>query len=331
MIVITGGAGFIGSVLVWKLNELGYSDIIIVDSFRQKDKWKNLAKRQFLEIIDKNYFLENLNRTNILKECDFVYHLGACSSTTESDFNFLLQNNTKYSQELFNKCAQCSVPFVYASSAATYGSGHLGYSDEISNIDKLQAINPYGFSKKIFDSWVIKQTKRPPLWMGMKFFNVYGPNEYHKEEMKSLIAKAIPQIKANKSLQLFKSHKTGIADGEQKRDFIYVKDVVSVLANIFLAYKQKNKDIHSGVYNLGTGKSRSFVDLGRAIFSALDLRARFQWIDIPDSIREQYQYFTEASVDNLNSAINEQINYTNLEDGVRDYIKNYLLAGDPYI
>jgi ADP-L-glycero-D-manno-heptose 6-epimerase len=322
MIVITGGSGFIGSVLLWKLNQQGYKDILIVDQFDKSPKWKNLNGKLYKDIVEKNEFRKLLHNSAFLNNCKVIFHMGACSSTTEDDLSYLLDNNTNYSKELFNFCTIKQIPFIYASSAATYGNGEKGYSDQLK--EQLSPINPYGFSKHVFDLWATRQRACPPLLIGLKFFNVYGPNEYHKDDMKSIVAKAVPQIKQNKSLKLFKSYKKDIADGEQQRDFVYVKDVANIMFSLWKKYYEKTHDITSGVYNLGTGQARSFVELGRAVFSALKQKENFEWIEMPDSIKNQYQYFTQSDNSRLYKNTLSCDKFTSLEDGIKDYVVNYL-------
>lgn len=332
MIVVTGSAGFIGSAFVWKLNQEGYRDIILVDEFGTGDKWKNIIKRQYSEIIHKNDFIHKIStEKSTAKSITAVVHMGACSSTTERDVDFLIKNNIQYSMELFKFCEQQEIPYIYASSAATYGDGDSGYSDDPENIDSLKPINPYGWSKQVMDQWAMKQHSQPPFWAGLKFFNVYGPNEYHKEAMMSLVCKAVPQIQNDGFLKLFKSYREGIDHGEQKRDFVYVKDVVDVMFFLLSKSLGGNHGMKSGIYNLGCGKARSFADLGRATFSAMQKDAKFEWVEMPESIRNQYQYFTEACLSNLREKTGYQKPFHTLEEGVADYVANYLLNEDPYL
>jgi ADP-L-glycero-D-manno-heptose 6-epimerase len=324
MIVITGGSGFIGSVLLKHLNNQGYKDILVVDHFGESSKWKNLNGKIYTDIVEKSEFRNLLSNSVFLNNCKVIYHLGACSSTTEKNVSYLLDNNTNYSKALFSFCTLKKIPFIYASSAATYGNGEHGYSDLLSQ--ELNPINPYGFSKHIFDNWALRQRACPPVWLGLKFFNVYGPNEYHKGEMQSLIAKAVPQIQQTKKLKLFKSYRSDFSHGEQQRDFIYVKDAAAIMTTLWENYSQKKHDIISGVYNLGTGESRSFLDLGKAVFKSLGEKENFEWIEMPEEIKNQYQYYTKSDNHRLYKNTFSSNNFTSLEKGVKDYVQNYLLS-----
>jgi ADP-L-glycero-D-manno-heptose 6-epimerase len=327
MIVITGGAGFIGSALVWQLNQSGINDILIVDELGCQDKWKNLSKRQFTDIIHIDNFIPWITASKDRK-IEAIVHMGACSTTTEVDADFLLKNNVHYSMSLFEYCAAKQIPFIYASSAATYGQGELGYVDDPEQIPLLRPINKYGYSKQLFDGWALKQKKTPPFWIGLKFFNVYGPQEYHKGAQASVILHAFPQIREHKKLKLFKSYKEDVAHGEQKRDFIYVKDAVKIME--FLLKKKSKRQ--SGIYNFGTGLARTFVDLGTCVFHAMELnKPKFEWIDMPEALQLQYQYFTAADMRNLRTKIGYKDPFYSLEEGVQDYVRNYLLTEDPYL
>ena len=337
MIIVTGGAGFIGSAMVARLNGLGIRDSVIVDNLGTTAKWRNLCGLQYAEYINKNELFSVFNKQpKFARSITAVIHMGACSSTTETDVDYLMRNNVDYSKSLWKFCLEQNIPFLYASSAATYGNGELGYGDDPGQMNRLRPINPYGYSKQVFDQWVLSRETAPPFWAGFKFFNVYGPNEYHKESMMSLVCKAVPQIQSEGKLKLFKSYKEGIGHGEQKRDFIYVKDVVDVLVH-FLDHsgyhpkKPKSAMIKSGIYNLGTGKARSFADLGRACFKSMNLTENFEWIDMPMSIRHQYQYFTEADLTRLRRDGCYDRPFMSLEDGVHDYVQNYLLKEDQYL
>ena len=319
MILVTGGAGFIGSVLVSELNRIGETDIVIVDRLEKSVKWKNLRDLKYREYIHADELFSG-DYDDLISETDIIYHMGACSSTTEIDMDFLMKNNVQYSKALFQFAATKNVPIIYASSAATYGDGELGYEDNEDELHKLRPLNPYGYSKQLFDEWVLREsTAKPDHWFGLKFFNVFGPNEYHKEEMRSLVHKAYGQIKETGKVKLFKSHKEGFKDGEQLRDFIYVKDVIRVM--IELSYTDKAQ--FSGIYNLGTGKARSFKDLVLATYKAMGKNPEIEYIDMPLSIRNQYQYFTEANTEKLLSAI-PGFEFTNLETAVLDYVTNHL-------
>ena len=319
MILVTGGAGFIGSVLLKELNNLGHKDILVVDRLRNSQKWLNLRGTKFVHYlhVDELFLPENL--TSLLKVTK-IFHMGACSSTTEMDMDYLMKNNVEYSKKLFNFALEKKIPFLYASSAATYGAGEHGYSDDHELITKLRPLNPYGYSKHLFDEWVLNQTKTPPLWFGIKFFNVYGPNEYHKGPMRSVVHKSFQEIVATGKVKLFRSHRKDFQDGKQLRDFIYVKDVVRAMLELVDLKKAGS----SGIYNLGTGKAGSFNDLVNATFKAMGREAQIEYIDMPESVRGQYQYFTEAKMTKLQNVL-PHFRFMNLEEGVTDYVKNYLL------
>jgi ADP-L-glycero-D-manno-heptose 6-epimerase len=315
-IIVTGAAGFIGSCLVSFLNEQGYDNLILVDEFDREDRTLNLLHKKFIVQVERENFFEWYQKENI--KADFVFHLGARTDTTEFNYAIHQHLNVDYSEKMWKLCTENTIPLVYASSAATYGDGTFGYSDEDDSlIEKLQPLNPYGVSKSEFDKWVLKQTTHPPFWAGLKFFNVYGPNEYHKARMASVIFHSFNQIKQNGKVKLFRSHKEGFKDGEQLRDFVYVKDVVNVCN-----WLMQNKSA-SAIYNLGTGSARSFNDLVKSTFAGLGLEPNIEFIDMPLDIRDKYQYFTEASMDKLKAAGYTNEFYT-LEKGVEDYVKNYL-------
>jgi ADP-L-glycero-D-manno-heptose 6-epimerase len=315
MIILTGASGFIGSCLLKTLNEAGMHDIILVDDFSNSEKQKNIEHKKFSKQINRNEFLKWFLSTEI--KIDFVLHIGAKTDTTLFDKNIFDELNLFYSQELWKICSQKNIPLIYASSAATYGGGEFGYDDDESKIKNLQPLNPYGQSKQDFDVWALQQNQRPPFWAGLKFFNVYGPNEYHKARMASVVFHAFHQIKNSGKVKLFKSHKPEFQDGEQLRDFIYVKDICKVI--LFLM----NKKTKSGIYNLGTGKARSFNDLVNSIFKTLQLPSKIEYIETPIDIRDKYQYFTEANMQKL-IAQGYDKPFTSIEDGVKDYVKNYL-------
>ncbi|HTC00962.1 MAG TPA: ADP-glyceromanno-heptose 6-epimerase [Ferruginibacter sp.] len=315
-IIVTGAAGFIGSCLVSFLNEQGYENLILVDEFDREDRTLNLLHKKFIVQVERENFFEWYPKENI--KADFVFHLGARTDTTEFDYSIHQHLNVDYSEKMWKLCTENNIPLVYASSAATYGDGAFGYSDEDDSlIEKLQPLNPYGVSKNEFDKWALKQTAHPPFWAGLKFFNVYGPNEYHKARMASVIFHSFNQIKQNGKVKLFRSHKEGFKDGEQLRDFIYVKDVVNVCN-----WLMQNKPA-SAIYNLGTGTARPFNDLVKSTFAGLGLEPNIEFIDMPLDIRDKYQYFTEASMDKLKAAGYTDSFYS-LEEGVEDYVKNYL-------
>lgn len=316
MIIVTGAAGFIGSCLISKLNSLNFNYIIAVDDFSNEIKNQNLEGKKIKEFVNRNSFFDWLDAN--YKEVEFCFHIGARTDTTEFDIRIFEDLNINYSKEVWKRCVNYQIPLVYASSAATYGLGELGYDDDETQISKLKPLNPYGDSKNIFDNWVLKQEDKPFFWAGLKFFNVYGPNEYHKGRMASVIFHTFNQVKNTGAMKLFKSHRSDFADGMQARDFIYVKDLIDVC--IFLMYHRKN----SGIYNLGSGKARTFLDLVNATFKAINKESNITYIDIPEDIRETYQYFTEANMNKLKQ-IGFTKEFTSLEDGVEDYVKNYLI------
>lgn len=320
MIVVTGAEGFIGSCLVARLNQDGFSDLVLVDDFGAiENRERNLEGKKYTALVERKDFFDWLNLNTI--ELEFVFHIGARTDTTESDEQIFKELNVDFSKRLFKVCANEGIPLVYASSAATYGDGAFGYDDNENGLNQLQPLNPYGRSKNEFDIWALAQEKQPLFWAGLKFFNVFGPNEYHKKRMASVIFHAFHQIQNEGKVKLFQSHRPDYKDGEQMRDFIYVKDLCDVC--IYLMHHRKN----SGIYNLGTGEARTWNDLVSAIFMALGKEKNIEYIPVPEDIREKYQYFTEANMDKLRS-----IGYTNkflsVEDAVLDYVKNYLLPGN---
>lgn len=317
MILVTGGAGFIGSVLVKELNKVGRKDIIIVDRLAKSAKWLNLRNLKYQEYINCDQFFSSpIN----WKKIEAIYHMGACSSTTERDVDYLMKNNFEYSKKLFLLATSYKIPIVYASSAATYGDGDSGYSDSHESVASLLPLNPYGYSKQLMDEWVLAQKKYPPFWAGVKFFNVYGPNEYHKGEMRSLVHKAFFQIGSTKKVKLFKSHRDGISDGEQKRDFVYVVDVVRAMIEMI----KSGNAAQSGIYNLGAGHARSFKDLMLATFAAMKINPQIEFIDMPTELRDQYQYFTEAQMNKFFTTF-PNVKFSSVEEGVSDYVINYLM------
>lgn len=316
-IIVTGAAGFIGSCMVEYLNKLGYTNLILVDEFNRAEKEPNLTDKQFVRKVEREELFTWLyNEKPVI---DFVIHLGARTDTTEFNYAIHQHLNVEYSQHIWNYCTVNNVPLVYASSAATYGDGAMGYKDDHTLSHELKPLNPYGVSKNEFDKWVLHQNDHPPFWAGLKFFNVYGPNEYHKGRMASVIFHSFNQIQQNGLVKLFRSHKEGFKDGEQLRDFVYVKDVVQVIA-----WLMEQQPV-SAIYNLGTGKARSFHDLVAATFHALGLETNIEFIDMPEDIRDKYQYFTEADMQKLSDAGYNQP-FASLEDGVGDYVKNYLVG-----
>ena len=321
MIIVTGAAGFIGSCLVRKLNNEGFTHLVLADDFSDELKNKNLEGKQFIEKVHRKELMSWTEKNHQL--VDFIFHIGARTDTTEFDTAIFDELNLNYSKNLWEKCVKFQIPFIYASSAATYGMGEFGFEDNHEIVEKLKPLNPYGQSKNEFDKWVLMQIECPPFWAGFKFFNVFGPNEYHKSRMASVVFHAFNQIKETGEMKLFKSHKIEYKDGEQLRDFIYVKDVCDVL---FFMMKHK-KD--SGIYNLGTGKARTFNDLADATFSALNKIRNISFIDTPEDIREKYQYFTQGDMQKLKS-IGYKKPFSTLENGVKDYVKSYLIKGEYY-
>ncbi len=321
MIIITGAAGFIGSNLVSKLNAEGYIDLILVDDFSNELKNKNLESKTFSEQIDRELFFDWFEKNK--PKVNFVFHLGARTDTTEFNKQVFDKLNLNYSKKMWELCAKGDIPLVYASSAATYGDGRLGYNDNHDIVSQLKPLNPYGESKNDFDKWALESSHHPSFWAGIKFFNVYGPNEYHKGRMASVIFHAYNQIRETGKMKLFRSHIPEFKDGEQKRDFIYVKDVVDVL--LFFMENQ----VASGIYNLGTGRARTFLDLTRATFNALGMKESIEYIDIPTDIRDKYQYFTQANMAKLTDA-GYIIPFSTLEQGIDDYVK-YFLVNQRYI
>jgi ADP-L-glycero-D-manno-heptose 6-epimerase len=317
-IVVTGGAGFIGSCLIWKLNSEGLSDIFVVDHLDSSRKWRNLIGKEVLDYIDKDKFLLDLEKNKFKGKLDAVIHMGACSSTLETNATYLMENNYMYSKRLAQWCLGNKVQFLYASSAATYGNGEFGYSDEDKATLKLKPLNMYGYSKQLFDLWLIKNRLSNKV-AGFKFFNVFGPNEYHKEEMRSVIAKNFDSVIKEKKISLFRSYRKDFSDGEQKRDFVYVKDAVDIVY-YFLEHKSKK-----GIFNVGSGKARSWNDLACAMFGAFGLKPNIEYIDMPLEIRDKYQYFTQADLRKLKSSGCKH-KFHSLEDAVKDYV-GYLKDG----
>lgn len=315
MIVVTGAAGFIGSCLVSRLNKEGYTDLIVVDDFSKHEKDANLQGKQIAAYVEREVFEQWLEENG--SKVSFIFHIGARTDTTEFNKAIFDKLNVEYTQMLWKYCSQHQIPLVYASSAATYGLGEFGYQDSHEIISKLKPLNPYGDSKNDFDKWALQQTSEPPFWAGLKFFNVYGPNEYHKARMASVIFHAYKQIQEKGGMKLFRSHNPDYSDGGQLRDFVYVKDVVEVC--LFLL-NQKPK---SGIYNLGSGKARTFLDLAKNTFKALKRDENIEFIDTPVDIRDKYQYFTEADMSKLIHA-GYQKPFHSLEEGVADYVTNYL-------
>jgi ADP-L-glycero-D-manno-heptose 6-epimerase len=336
-IIVTGAYGFIGSCLVSFLNQQGFENLILVDEFDADEKELNLLHKKYLVRVERENLFDWLIKEK--PAVDFVFHLGARTDTTEFDYSIHQKLNVEYSQHVWNYCTINNIPLVYASSAATYGEGELGYDDNHDIIEQLHPLNPYGISKNEFDKWVLHQKDHPPFWAGLKFFNVYGPNEYHKARMASVIFHSFNQIKQNGKVKLFKSHKDGFENGEQLRDFVYVKDVVNVCYWMMEQWAIGNRQWASqataspltidhsrltpGIYNLGTGTARSFNDLVKATFAGLDLQPAIEYFDMPEDIRDKYQYFTEAKMEKLINA-GYTTPFFSLEEGVDDYVRHYL-------
>ncbi len=311
-IVVTGGAGFIGSCVVRTLNDRGIDDIIIVDNIASTEKWMNMRNKKYSKYVNKRDFLAQINDYDITA----VIHLGACSSTTETDFDYLNVNNVEYTKALWSYCIEHGAQFIYASSAATYGDGSCGFDDK-TDINKLLPLNGYGYSKQMFDQWALKQEKRPKQYVGLKFFNVYGPNEYFKGTMASMIYHGYKQVMDKGAIRLFKSCRPDYQDGMQLRDFVYVKDVCDVIM-YFLDHGE-----YSGIYNVGTGKAQSFKELAESVFYALGREPQLEYIDMPEHLREKYQYYTQADIAKLREAGYEKEFHT-LRTGAADYVCNYL-------
>jgi len=322
--IVTGGAGFIGSAFIWKLNSEGIDDILVVDNLGESEKWKNLVNRRYADYIHKEDFRHVLDEDMLSAEnVEAVIHLGACSSTTERDADYLMENNFHYTCDLAQWAVSHDIRFIYASSAATYGNGSLGFDDDRGGIGRLRPINMYGYSKQLFDLWAIRKGLIDRM-VGVKFFNVFGPNEYHKDDMTSVVFKSFQQIQDTGRVRLFKSHHPDYADGGQKRDFVYVKDCVEVLWELV-----RKREVN-GIFNLGTGRARTWNDLVNAVFAAMNLPPHIDYIDMPGSLRGQYQYFTEARMEKLRTT-GVETNFSPLEDTVADYVKNHLQAEDPYL
>ncbi|MBM4170486.1 MAG: ADP-glyceromanno-heptose 6-epimerase [Ignavibacteria bacterium] len=317
MIIVTGGAGFIGSAVVWKLNKLGADRIIIVDELGIENKWKNLNGLKYEDFLHKEDFMSMILRRAIPFKISSIIHLGACSATTEKDADYLMDNNFHYSQELAKYCLEHGVRFIYASSAATYGDGSKGYSDDENSLDKLLPLNMYGYSKHLFDQW-IKRNGLIDKVVGLKYFNVYGPNEYHKGDMRSVVHKAFEQVRDSGQVRLFKSYNPEYKDGEQKRDFIYVKDAVDMTL-FFWEHSDKN-----GIFNIGTGKAQTWIELVTALFKAVGKPVKIEFIEMNEKIKDKYQYYTQADLTKL-----KNVGYNNpimsVEEGVKDYVQKYLL------
>lgn len=324
MIIVTGGAGFIGSALVWRLNQLGRNDIIIVDHFAEDMKYKNLIPLKFLDLFNKDEFGMMVNEGFLEKnKFDVLYHLGACSSTTQLDTGYLLRNNYEYTKFLCEKAVKNNIRFIYASSAATYGDGSNGYDDNEDALETLRPLNGYGYSKQLFDVWAQKNGYLKEI-AGLKYFNVYGPNEYHKGDMRSIVNKAFYQIKETGKARLFKSYSDKYKDGDQKRDFVYVKDAVDM--TIFFA----DNPVLCGIYNVGTGKANTFNSFVKPIFKVLGVKENIEYFEMPEVLRGKYQDYTQANMSKLlNSGYKKE--FTKISDAVTNYISNYLNTDNPYL
>jgi ADP-L-glycero-D-manno-heptose 6-epimerase len=323
-IVITGAYGFIGSCMVSYLNQQGFENLILVDEFDDDEKELNLLHKKYIVRVERENLFDWLQKEK--PPVKFVFHLGARTDTTEFDYSVHQKLNVEYSQKIWQYCTINKIPLVYASSAATYGEGEYGYDDSHDIVEQLQPLNAYGISKNEFDKWVLHQKELPPFWAGLKFFNVYGPNEYHKARMASVIFHSFNQIKQNGKVKLFRSHKAGFEHGEQLRDFVYVKDVIAVcfwLMEQTFGRGKTLQELQPGLYNLGTGTARSFNDLVKSTFAGLDMESAINYIDMPEDIRDKYQYFTEAKMEKLKAA-GYTGSFHSLEEGIDDYVRNYL-------
>lgn len=323
MILVTGGAGFIGSAFLWKLNQLGREDVLVSDALDSTDKWKNLVNRRFADYLDHKELLSRVQAGTLPTGITAVVHMGACSSTTERDAAYLMENNTRYTKVLAEWALAKRARFIYASSGATYGDGSQGYSDGDAVSLRLRPLNMYGYSKQLVDRWAIR-TGAVKSMAGLKFFNVYGPNEYHKGDMRSVVHKAFGQVRETGAVKLFRSYRPDYPDGEQVRDFVYVKDAVEVMAWL-LDHPKVN-----GIYNVGTGRARTWNDLARAVFAALGKPPKIEYVEMPEPLRDRYQYRTEADIGKLKAA-GYTTPFHTLEDGVKDYVQNYLGKDDPYL
>lgn len=317
--IVTGGAGFIGSCIVRTLNDKGIEDIIIVDDIASTAKWKNIQNKKYREYIHKKNFMGLLEQEEY-ENISAVIHMGACSSTTELDFDYLWENNVGYSKALWRYCARKQIPFLYASSAATYGVGEKGFSDDTAGIDALRPLNAYGYSKQVFDQWSLKQEEKPSQYVGLKFFNVYGPNEYFKGSMASMVFHGFNQLKETGKIRLFRSGDKNYTDGGQERDFVYVKDVCNVIS-YFLEHPE-----YSGIFNVGTGRAQTFSELASAIFYALDREPVIEYFEMPKELEGKYQYHTEADITSLRRA-GYSFPFADVKRGVEDYVRNFLIPG----
>ncbi len=323
MYIITGGAGFIGSAMLWQLNQQGIDDVVLVDHLGTDDKWRNLVKLTYADYIHRERFRDLLQRDALPWKVEAIIHLGACSDTTEADGDFLMENNFQFSRDICRYALDKGARFIQASSAATYGDGSLGFSDDPDLLPKLRPLNLYAYSKHLLDLWLVRHGLDKEV-ASLKFFNAYGPNEYHKGEMRSVACKAYKQITKHGDLELFRSTSPDISDGEQKRDFVYVKDCTALMSWLL-----ENRHVN-GIHNVGSGRARSFNDLGRAVFSAMQRSCRITYVDMPRMLHGKYQNFTQADMNWLDK-VGCPIKMTSLEDGVTDFVQNYLSQPDPYL
>ncbi len=323
MYIVTGGAGFIGSAMVWKLNQMGIDDILIVDNLSTSDKWNNLVGLRYSDYLHRDQFYKLILEGDDPFDTEGVIHMGACSATTELDADFLMENNYRYTLYTCRHCLTHGARFINASSAATYGDGEYGFDDNEDEIDRLRPLNMYGYSKQLFDLWA-KQNGILDQIVCLKFFNVYGPNEFHKDDMRSVICKAFKQINETGKLKLFKSYREEYPHGGQKRDFVYIKDCVDIMWWLL-----ENPD-KNGIFNVGTSTPRTWNDLANSVFAAMGKEPNIEYIEMPESIRDKYQYFTEANMDKLQAA-GCDVKMTSLEDGAKDYVQNYLAQDNPYL
>ena len=323
MYIVTGGAGFIGSAMIWRLNEAGIDDILVVDNLASSEKWRNLVNRRYRDYVHRDEFRRMVLEGRAPQKVEAIIHMGACSSTTERNADFLMDNNLHYSQMVCRYALEQGARLINASSAATYGDGSHGFSDSLLTTLSLRPLNMYGYSKKLFDLWAVREGAIQDL-VSLKFFNVYGPNEYHKGNMRSVVCKAVPQIEESGTLKLFRSDRPDYEDGGQKRDFVYVKDCAELIL-----WFVEHQDVN-GIFNVGTGRARTWNDLSRAVFTAMDREPSIEYIDMPDTLKGKYQYFTQADMGWM-ERVGCDFRFRSLEEGVDDYVRHYLTASNPYL